>query len=445
PDSVNSYETLNSKIHLEEHDSTYGNLNEYNYENNDKILIQLPSQNHIVDSNSVSIPIEPEEISEQQSYPQKILKRFELLNGNLVLDFPVPTKLLNNIPNNNSKEFTHMRYTACTSTPETFKENFTLRQIEYKPSRQTELFIVITVHFDETEIQLSRTLHGIMENIAYLCSLRDSPTWGKDGWKKVVVCIISDGRNNTNEQVLAYLTALGVYQNDIAKAKVDNKVVEAHIYEHTSSISIEYFTDSVQMKADDEIVPTQLLFCLTEKSKKGVYPYQWFFDAFCPILVPKICVLIDAGIKPGYGSLYNLWNTLFVNPQVAGVCGYIDFIKGGSKIKTLNPIASAQNFNYKMSYILDKPFESAFGHITSLSEGFSAYRYLALQNCTEEISTNNIITHILNFDLVTRHNDSWTLYYQKSAQAEMDMPETLPELVHQQNYFFANQSYIPSL
>ncbi|CAG8587723.1 11869_t:CDS:2, partial [Cetraspora pellucida] len=208
------------------------------------------------------IRVDPKEPSEKAHYRQE---RVELLNGNLVIDCP------------------------------------------------------------DDEILLSRTLDGIMENITHLCSLKDSPTWGDDAWKKVVVCIISDGRNNINEHVLAYFTAL-----------------EAHIYEYTTFISIKHFKNSVEMKVNEGMVPIQIVFCLTEQSKRGVDSSQWFFSAFCPILVPQICVFIDVGVKPGYGSLYNLWNAFSVNPNVAGVCGNIDLIKGRNWIKFLNPIAGAQ-------------------------------------------------------------------------------------------------------
>jgi chitin synthase len=77
----------------------------------------------------------------------KTTKRVALFNGNLVLDCPVPTKLLSTVPRQDDREFTHMRYTACTCNPDDFKkDNYTLRQDIYDPRRSTELFIVLTMY-----------------------------------------------------------------------------------------------------------------------------------------------------------------------------------------------------------------------------------------------------------------------------------------------------------
>lgn len=75
-----------------------------------------------------------------------------------------------------------------------------------------------------------------MKNIAHLCSLKRSPMWGSDGWKKVVVCIVADGRKVVNKRVLNVLASMGVYQAGIAKNVVDDKPVKAHIYEVRQNI-----------------------------------------------------------------------------------------------------------------------------------------------------------------------------------------------------------------
>jgi chitin synthase len=124
----------------------------------------------------------------------KTMKRVELTNGNLVLDCPVPPRLLSTLPNKTDREFTHMRYSAATCDPADFKkERFSLRQVLYEQARQTEMFIVITLYNEDDELFL-RTMHGVMKNVAHLCTRTRSKTWGKDGWRKVVVCIVADGR-----------------------------------------------------------------------------------------------------------------------------------------------------------------------------------------------------------------------------------------------------------
>ena len=155
-------------------------------------------------------------------------KQVQLVQGNLVLDSPVPSKLTSFLPRRDS-EFTHMRYTAATCDPDDFvSDGYTLRPALF--GRETQLFITVTM-FNEDEILFTRTMHGIMRNIAHLCSRSRSRVWGKDGWQKVVVCIVADGRRDIHPRVLDVLVAMGVYQDGIAKNLVNGKEVKAHIYE----------------------------------------------------------------------------------------------------------------------------------------------------------------------------------------------------------------------
>ena len=159
---------------------------------------------------------------------------YRLFHGNFVLDSAVPTKLLNLCAFKDEREFTHMRYSAATGDPNDFKDNgFTLRQVHYDPPRRTELFIVMTM-YNEDDTLFARTMHGVMKNIAYLCKRERSKTWGKDGWKKVVICIVSDGRQKINSRTLSAIAAIGAYQDGIATNVVNGKAVSAHIYEYTT-------------------------------------------------------------------------------------------------------------------------------------------------------------------------------------------------------------------
>ena len=382
----------------------------------------------------------------------KTVKRVELYRGNLVLDCPVPPKLLNQLPHGERDEFTHMRYSAATCDPNDFAvESFTLRQRLFSKPRQTELFIVVTM-YNEDEILFARTMIGVFKNIEYMCNRTSSKTWGKDAWKKIVVCVVSDGRNKINPRTRALLAGMGVYQEGIAKDQVNNKDVTAHLYEYTSQVGMRIKDNVVQLIPKCQ--PVQILFCLKEKNQKKINSHRWFFSAFGPVLDPNICVLIDAGTKPGNTSIYHLWKAFDLEPMCGGACGEIKAMLGPGGRLLLNPLVATQNFEYKMSNILDKPLESAFGFISVLPGAFSAYRYVALQNDKtgqgplEKYFKGEILhgggeagvfesnmylaeDRILCFELVTKRNCSWILQYVKSARGETDVPDGISELILQ--------------
>jgi chitin synthase len=83
-------------------------------------------------------------------------------------------------------------------------------------------------------------------------------------------------------------------------------------------------------------------------------------------LTSSVCVLLDVGTQPGPDSIYHLWKAFDINSSVGGACGEIVALKGMFWRNLLNPLVAAQNFEYKMSNILDKPLESIFGYISVL-------------------------------------------------------------------------------
>ena len=142
-------------------------------------------------------------------------------------------------------------------------------------------------------------------------------------------------------------------------------------------------------------------------------------------------------------------------------------IRKGTKL--INPLVAAQNFEYKISNILDKPLESMFGYVSVLPGAFSAYRYRAICGRPLEqyfhgdhtlgkqlgskgvdgmsiFSKNMFLAEdrILCFELVAKAGDRWTLSYVKPSKAETDVPERAAELISQRRRWL-NGSFAASI
>ncbi|CAG8657095.1 6938_t:CDS:2 [Dentiscutata erythropus] len=377
-------------------------------------------------------------------------RHVELTHGNLVLDCPVPDKVLRNVKYSDDEEFSTMRYTAVTCDPDDFIQNkYLLRPHIY--GRKTELMIVMTMYNEDDKLFI-KTMSSAIKNVAHLCSRDKSKTWGHDGWQKVVVVIVSDGRNKIDRRTLNVLGAMGVYQDGIMQDNVDGKSVTAHLFEYTTQLMID--SDFSIRGQDKNIPPVQVLFCLKEKNAKKLNSHRWFFNAFAAQLNPNVCVLLDVGTKPSHTSIYHLWKAFDRDPNVGGACGEIKAELGSGWRNLLNPLVASQNFEYKMSNILDKPLESVFGYISVLPGAFSAYRFKALQNTspgkgplasyfkgetmhgsgsTNVFDANMYLAEdrILCFELIAKKKESWKLKYVKSAKAETDVPDNVPEFISQ--------------
>lgn len=164
-------------------------------------------------------------------------------------------------------------------------------------------------------------------------------------------------------------------------------------------------------------------------------------------------MLLDVGTRPSNTSIYQLWKTLDRQKNIGGACGEIRAMLGPACKHLLNPLVAAQNFEYKMSNILDKPMESVFGYISVLPGAFSAYRYAALQNDVDghgplekyfkgealhghgaglfEANMYLAEDRILCFELVAKKGERWLLQYCNTAFAETDVPDGLPEFISQ--------------
>lgn len=416
---------------------------------------------------------------QRQAFKRGIIRRVKLTKGHFIAEYPVPTAVKNAIEpqyaSNRTTEFSHMRYTAATCDPDDFTEDngWSLRTKLY--NRETEILIAVT-SYNEDKTLYARTLHGVMMNIRDICKTRQSTFWRKDAeeglpnWQKITVALIVDGLNEMDKGMLDILATVGVYQDGIMKKQVDGKDTVAHIFEYTTQLSVDATPQLVLPQENDplNLVPVQIILIIKAKNQKKINSHRWLFNAVGRQLNPEVCVLIDAGTKPGHKSIFYLWEAFHNNRTLGGCAGEIHAMLEGGK-KLLNPLVAAQNFEYKMSNILDKPLESSFGYVSVLPGAFSAYRYRAIQGRPLEqyfhgdhslaarlgdkgingmsIFKKNMFLaedRILCFELVAKKNEKWTLTYVKHSKAETDVPESAAELIGQRRRWL-NGSFAASV
>ncbi|KAL9933904.1 hypothetical protein V8E36_006986 [Tilletia maclaganii] len=371
---------------------------------------------------------------------KRTVRRIELQDGNLVLDIPVPKSIAKP---NQPDEFTKCRYTAVTCTPDEFIcERYTTRA--WLAGRKIELAIVLTM-YNEDEVLFCRTMNAVIKNIAHFCSRSRSKTWGPNAWQKIVVVIVSDGRKKANERTLKVLGLMGCYIEGVMKDHVLDKETTAHFFEYTTQVIVDA-RGNVKVGS----CPVQVIFVLKEKNAKKLNSHRWFYNAICAQLQPNVTILLDVGTKPTGTSLYAL-HKAFDNPMVGGACGEIAVDTGRGCGLLLNPLVASQNFEYKISNILDKPLESVFGYISVLPGAFSAYRFKALQGRPLEAYFLGEAMHqvggpeassfqanmylaedrILCFEITAKQGEAWILKYVKNAKATTDVPDRVPEFISQ--------------
>ncbi|KAH7025849.1 family 2 glycosyltransferase [Microdochium trichocladiopsis] len=406
-------------------------------------------------------------------------RKVKLVQGSVLsIDYPVPSAIRNAVQpqyrdqESGTGEFTTMRYTAATCDPNDFtlKNGYDLRPRMY--NRHTELLIAIT-YYNEDKVLMARTLHGVMQNIREIVNLKKSTFWNKGGpaWQKIVVCFVFDGIDKADKETLDVLATVGVFQDGVVKKDVNGKETVAHIFEYTTQLSV---TPSQQLirPTDDgpqTLPPVQMIFCLKQKNTKKINSHRWLFNAFGRILNPEVCILLDAGTKPGPKSLLALWEGFYNDKDLGGACGEIHAMLGKGGRKLINPLVAIQNFEYKISNILDKPLESAFGYVSVLPGAFSAYRFRAIMGRPLEqyfhgdhtlskilgkkgIEGMNIFKknmflaedRILCFELVAKAGSKWHLSYIKASKAETDVPEGAPEFIGQRRRWL-NGSFAASI
>lgn len=117
-----------------------------------------------------------------------------------------------------------------------------------------------------------------------------------------------------------------------------------------------------------------MILCLKTHNNRKINSHRWLFTAFGRILNPEVVVCLDVGTKPGPKALLAMWEAFYNDKDLGGACGEVHCHLGKSWKGLLNPLTAAQNFEYKISYQLDRALEAISGYISVFPGAFSGFR-----------------------------------------------------------------------
>jgi chitin synthase len=267
------------------------------------------------------------------------------------------------------------------------------------------------------------------------------------------------------EKRLKHISYVLTYFTCIQDTNISNQ------FEYTTQLSVTPNQQLIRPLDDSAstLPPVQMIFCLKQRNSKKINSHRWLFTAIGRILNPEVCILLDAGTKPGPKSLLSLWEAFYNDKNLGGACGEIHAMLGRGWRNLINPLVAGQNFEYKISNILDKPLESSFGYVSVLPGAFSAYRYRAIMGRPLEqyfhgdhtlakilgkkgiegmgIFKKNMFLaedRILCFELVAKAGSKWHLTYVKASKGETDVPESAAEFISQRRRWL-NGSFAASI
>jgi cellulose synthase/poly-beta-1,6-N-acetylglucosamine synthase-like glycosyltransferase len=339
------------------------------------------------------------------------------------------TQLWEDTEHKNETQFTDLRYTAV-STVDPKQFNYSGYRLRcFSLNYHVKIMICITLQ-DEPPEALKRTLRGICENVKHLTHME-----GAEMWQQVVVTILADGKDAVSEDTLAFVASLGAFDREMLQdADAKGAATALHMFEYSAQITEQ---ESFNM----HFPPLQIIFAMKQERSGKLDSHRWFFEALCEQVEPDYCLLTNAGVLPYERAIYKLYFQLETNKNFGAVCGELKSSGGFGK----NYVVSAQSFEFKMSYVLDKSFESLCGYITNVPDAFVAYRFKAIREKdgqgplveyfrglvtsldVESVGRPHMVHYhspamVLCFETVARANCGWLVQYVKNAKAVVGVP-----------------------
>ena len=208
----------------------------------------------------------------------------------------------------------------------------------------------------------------------------------------------------------------------------------------------------------------QTILCLKERNHRKINSHHWFLSAFCEVLQPKVCVLVDAGLQFTNNSIYELWRPINNNHNIAASIGTTSVMANHGKW-TVNPLVGFQILEYQMTNSLERPLESIIGHRFGMNNGgFCAYRFSAVSEFGGEsdamrdyyqaaifqdsavgirkrhsyLTEERIIAWVL---LTSTSHRNWRTVSVDTANAKIDVPMSMADFIIQRRRWINGDLY----
>ncbi|KAI9204452.1 chitin synthase-domain-containing protein [Polychytrium aggregatum] len=386
------------------------------------------------------------------------LRRVQLqANGSFVVEVPLSAPLISRLKYQTEGEFTELRYSALTCNPDEFSDQFQLKVALQK--RTIKFAIVLTLHNEGPEI-FCRSLFAIFKSINFLCRQGETDKSESMDWQSVLLCIITDGRKDLHPDINNVLGCMGLYLDGLTKSSVNGKPVIAHMFEAICQQVVASDLSLQSNQRDSDLVPVQTVLLMKEQSQKRLNSHRWFLSGICKSLKPETCMFLDTGVAPMPDAFLRLHRSLSANPRIGVCCGEIAVETSIQGCELLNPLVAAQNFEYKVTHLLDHPFESLMGCMVELPTSFSAFRYKALCESPMQAYLKGELDHdriafsaanrrlagdrVLPFELVAQDGKQWVCKYIFSGKAKIRVPSSVHGVL-QQRKAWVNRSFFASL
>ncbi|KAH7180461.1 hypothetical protein DER46DRAFT_582494 [Fusarium sp. MPI-SDFR-AT-0072] len=178
-----------------------------------------------------------QELSSKEGY------NIQRLKGNVVLDLPVPDRILDLVPHSSPPgrdEFTHSRFSLITCSPREFTtQKYAFRAALFAQPRQTQFILVMQLNPNDKDF-ISRW-NLIHDSIIYTQQKLEISGTSPDFWKRVIVHLhLAHGTKwgtRTDDHPLNVLESIGAKQTMNAKViNIDSKYVDELVVENSLTV-----------------------------------------------------------------------------------------------------------------------------------------------------------------------------------------------------------------